>query len=91
MLQKAIREGTGISIATRYGLDIPLAGKTGTSQNYSDAWFCSLYTRDSSCYNGQELRQGLFIITTYLWLGQYPGPSTCGTHIKKGGFRQAAF
>lgn len=41
MLQKAIREGTGISIPTRYGLDIPLAGKTGTSQNYSDAWFAA--------------------------------------------------
>ncbi len=41
MLQKAIREGTGISISTRYGLDIPLAGKTGTSQNYSDAWFAA--------------------------------------------------
>ncbi len=41
MLQKAIREGTGISITTRYGLDIPLAGKTGTSQNYSDAWFAA--------------------------------------------------
>ncbi len=41
MLQKAIREGTGVSIAGRYGLDVPLAGKTGTSQNYSDAWFAA--------------------------------------------------
>ncbi len=41
MLQKAIREGTGASMASRFGLDISLAGKTGTSQNYSDAWFAA--------------------------------------------------
>jgi penicillin-binding protein 1A len=39
MLQKAIREGTGISMKSVYGVDFPLAGKTGTSQDYSDAWF----------------------------------------------------
>jgi penicillin-binding protein 1A len=39
MLQKAIREGTGTSLGNIYGIDIPLAGKTGTSQNYADAWF----------------------------------------------------
>lgn len=39
MLQKAIREGTGVSMSSVYGVDIPLAGKTGTSQDYSDAWF----------------------------------------------------
>ena len=26
---------------TVYGVDIPLAGKTGTSQDYSDAWFAA--------------------------------------------------
>jgi penicillin-binding protein 1A len=41
MLQKAIREGTGVSISSVYGVDIPLAGKTGTSQDYSDAWFAA--------------------------------------------------
>ncbi len=39
ILQKAIKEGTGASLAYKYGLRIPLAGKTGTSQNYADAWF----------------------------------------------------
>ncbi len=39
ILQKAINEGTGASIRSRYGITLPLAGKTGTSQNYSDAWF----------------------------------------------------
>ena len=39
MLQKAIDNGTGIAMRSTYGVNIPLAGKTGTSQNYSDAWF----------------------------------------------------
>ena len=41
MLQKAIREGTGASVYSVYGVKIPLAGKTGTSQNYADAWFAA--------------------------------------------------
>jgi len=41
MLEKAIREGTGASVHSIYGLKIPLAGKTGTSQNYADAWFAA--------------------------------------------------
>ena len=41
MLQKAIREGTGSAVYSTYGVKIPLAGKTGTSQNYADAWFAA--------------------------------------------------
>lgn len=41
MLEKAIREGTGASVHNTYGVRIPLAGKTGTSQNYADAWFAA--------------------------------------------------
>jgi penicillin-binding protein 1A len=39
ILQKAIIEGTGSSMKSVFGINLPLAGKTGTSQNYSDAWF----------------------------------------------------
>jgi penicillin-binding protein 1A len=39
MLQKAVREGTGASMSGVFGLTFPWAGKTGTSQNYADAWF----------------------------------------------------
>jgi penicillin-binding protein 1A len=39
ILQKAVSEGTGASMRSVYGVNLPLAGKTGTSQNYSDAWF----------------------------------------------------
>lgn len=41
MLQKAIKEGTGTSIKNKYGINIPIAGKTGTSQDYADAWFAA--------------------------------------------------
>jgi penicillin-binding protein 1A len=39
MLQNAINKGTGTSLRNAYGVGLPLAGKTGTSQNYADAWF----------------------------------------------------
>lgn len=39
ILMKAVNEGTGTPLRTKYKLKIPFAGKTGTSQNYSDAWF----------------------------------------------------
>jgi len=41
ILQKAIIEGTGASMRYQYGVDLPMAGKTGTSQNYADAWFAA--------------------------------------------------
>jgi penicillin-binding protein 1A len=41
MLQRAISDGTGTSLFSVYGVKIPLAGKTGTSQNYADAWFAA--------------------------------------------------
>jgi penicillin-binding protein 1A len=39
MLQKAVTEGTGRSVSGVYGVNLPLAGKTGTSQDYADSWF----------------------------------------------------
>ncbi len=41
ILQKAINEGTGRQIRYRFGIRSDLAGKTGTAQNYSNAWFIS--------------------------------------------------
>ena len=41
ILQKAIREGTGAPLRYTYNVSIPMAGKTGTSQNYADAWFAA--------------------------------------------------
>ncbi len=41
MLQKAVNEGTGTVLRNEYGITIPLAGKTGSSQDYADAWFAA--------------------------------------------------
>ena len=45
ILEKAINEGTGRQLRNRFGIQSELAGKTGTAQNYSDAWFVA-YTPD---------------------------------------------
>lgn len=41
ILRKAVREGTGAPMGTLFGVTAPFAGKTGTSQNYADAWFAA--------------------------------------------------
>lgn len=43
MLKGVINKGTGAAVRSRYGLTMPLAGKTGTTQANADAWFM--------CYN----------------------------------------
>jgi penicillin-binding protein 1A len=48
ILQKAINEGTGIRIRSQFHINADLAGKTGTSQEYSDAWFFS-FTPQLAC------------------------------------------
>lgn len=39
ILQQAINQGTGVAIRGKFDIKAELAGKTGTAQNYSDAWF----------------------------------------------------
>lgn len=39
MLRRAVESGTGTALRSRYGVTASVAGKTGTSQDYSDAWF----------------------------------------------------
>ena len=45
ILKEVINQGTGSRMHSQYGIRAELAGKTGTSQNYSDAWFIA-YTPD---------------------------------------------
>jgi membrane carboxypeptidase/penicillin-binding protein len=47
MLRAVLTEGTGAS-ARALGLTIDAAGKTGTSENFQDAWFVG-YTRELAC------------------------------------------
>lgn len=44
MLQSAVENGTGKSLR-QLGVDFPLAGKTGTTNDFRDAWFIG-YTQD---------------------------------------------
>lgn len=39
MLQRVIDQGTGASLRSRFGISSEFAGKTGSSQDYGDAWF----------------------------------------------------
>jgi penicillin-binding protein 1A len=68
MLRRAIDSGTGTALRTRYGVNAAVAGKTGTAQDYRDAWFVG-YTpglvigswvgaRDPSVHFGSKLGTG---------------------------------
>jgi len=64
ILQKAIMEGTGASVRSVYGVTLPLAGKTGTSQDYADAWFAAfnpslvIVTRVGASYPAVHFNNG---------------------------------
>lgn len=42
MLEKVVNEGTGYRLRTIYGINHALAGKTGTTQDYTDGWFVGM-------------------------------------------------
>ncbi|MCK9302920.1 MAG: transglycosylase domain-containing protein [Bacteroidales bacterium] len=42
LMKGVVESGTGIRLRYRYGLNNPIAGKTGTTQNNSDGWFMGL-------------------------------------------------
>ena len=45
MLQQVAKRGTGAALASRYGVESGVAGKTGTTQDQADGWFMG-YTSD---------------------------------------------
>ncbi|MDO4692865.1 MAG: transglycosylase domain-containing protein [Porphyromonadaceae bacterium] len=55
MLQNVVRGGTGSGLRSRFGLTMPLGGKTGTTNKNSDAWFMG-FTPDivAGCWVGGE-------------------------------------
>ena len=42
-LRGAVTRGTGSAIHTRYGITADVAGKTGTTQDYTDGWFIMMH------------------------------------------------
>lgn len=68
LMQGVVEYGTGVRLRYKYGMDTPIAGKTGTTQNQSDGWFMGI-TPDlvSGCWVGCEDRAVHFRTVT---LGQ---------------------
>jgi len=66
ILQKAVNEGTGTALRKTYGIKLPLAGKTGTSQDFADAWFAAynpsmvMVTRVGASMPGIHFRTGAY-------------------------------
>lgn len=42
LMRGVVDGGTGVRLRYKYGLDNPIAGKTGTTQNQSDGWFMGI-------------------------------------------------
>ncbi len=68
LLQEAVKSGTGR--AARIGR--PQAGKTGTTDDYTDAWFCG-YTPDLSCAVWVGYPQGRISMTNVHGITVYGG------------------
>ncbi|MEE1884830.1 penicillin-binding protein 1A [Pedobacter flavus] len=65
MLQGVVKEGTGRRLGWKYGLNTPIGGKTGTTNNNSDGWFMAI-TPDlvAGVWTGCEDRAFRFINTS---------------------------
>ncbi|NCA80664.1 MAG: hypothetical protein EOM76_10875 [Sphingobacteriia bacterium] len=48
LMQGVVEGGTGSRLRYRFKMDMPIAGKTGTTQNNSDGWFMG-FTPDIAC------------------------------------------
>ncbi|MCM1531755.1 MAG: penicillin-binding protein [Bacteroides sp.] len=57
LMKGVVDEGSAGRLRWRYGLKMPIAGKTGTTQNHSDAWFMGITpTLTTGIWVGGELR-----------------------------------
>lgn len=64
MLEGVVKNGYGYSLISKYGINTPVGGKTGTTQNNSDGWFVGI-TPDlvAGVWTGCEDRAFHFIST----------------------------
>ena len=57
LMKGVVSGGTGVRLQYRYGLNYPIAGKTGTTQNNSDGWFIGITPKlATAVWVGGELR-----------------------------------
>lgn len=66
MLRGVVNQGTAAGLRTRYGIKADVAGKTGTTQNYTDGWFIG-FTPDlvAGAWVGGDLQNVRFKSITY--------------------------
>ncbi len=83
MLQAVVNGGTGGRLRSRFGLDMPLGGKTGTTQNNSDSWFMG-FTPEivAGCWVGGEDRS-IHFNSTSIGQGAAAAIPVFGKFIKK--------
>ncbi|MCI6154726.1 MAG: transglycosylase domain-containing protein [Bacteroidales bacterium] len=83
MLQAVVNGGTGGRLRSRFGLDMPLGGKTGTTQNNSDSWFMG-FTPEivAGCWVGGEDRS-IHFNSTSIGQGAAAALPVFGKFIKK--------
>ena len=66
MLQAVVDGGTGSRVRTRYNITCQMGGKTGTTNNNSDAWFMGVTpTLVTGCWVGGDDRDIHFDTMTY--------------------------
>ena len=59
MMRGVVDEGTG-AVVRRLGFDLPAAGKTGTTNDYKDAWFTGFTpTLSTSAWVGYDREEGM--------------------------------
>lgn len=57
LMQGVVQFGTGVRLRYKYGINNPVAGKTGTTQNQSDGWFMGITPNlVSGCWVGCDDR-----------------------------------
>lgn len=57
LMKGVVSSGTGVRLRYKYGLNFPIAGKTGTTQNNSDGWFIGITPRlATAVWVGGEIR-----------------------------------
>jgi penicillin-binding protein 1A len=83
VMRGVIDEGTAVGLRSRFGIpaDVDLAGKTGTTQNYTDGWFIAMHPQlvmgawmgyndprltMHSDYWGQGAHNALFIVGDFI-------------------------
>jgi penicillin-binding protein 1A len=61
LMKGVVESGTGVRLRFKYGLNNPIAGKTGTTQNQSDGWFMGLTPQlTTGVWTGAEDRSAHF-------------------------------